>query len=774
METLDKIGYWTWCQDKYWQYQRRQEWAYEWRGATLVRYHELAMPDPDFTRGLLSWLKLPESVHGFEADGVKYAGCTMYNRPAAFEAEWKPVSAWYEQQEGQIDERTKLKIIRVFQALQRNPKDGEGDGPYIVENGCMYKVSHTYYWNVPKLPEAPQSESGVNYRIGSVARDDETGLWSCYLEKRERVMQEVPEYTSDNTDFAARTEQQFLGVKQGEVPSTGMEAGAKSGVTVRLRVKKNEDCTSDVTIEKVVDKPVEKATVTVERSLRSRTTVVENRNMAQPLDGKDLPAGTRIRNEKTESGLWNTQKTETVPEPPEGAIQESCEKTLFEHSHQKTEVLKDTPEAGDVLDVQVGDGKTTRQTVRRLEDNTFEKDEVVRQENPVENAVVETRKTLRGVRKVMVNRNMPAPASEANLSIGDLVRSEKTPGGRFNQTIETNEKTPIGVVETLVQENAHSRVEQTTENVVKKPSSDVQSVKGHRKSRRIRTTEEDTFDVTETDDKAKPTIDVCTGGTVARKENRTEYRNQETIGQREPGVNEEISAQVRTNEYGLKDGTEIIVTHEKQTKTAKSGSALYEEETTEAINDTETPDATREEGQIVTTSSHPNAHGSASTTKRVRKAKEKESEEVTWKTKDDYYEYTHTVKVYRNQKTVPKPPNGKYRCSVSLSINEFGRYDVIISTTSRTAIAGDVGDAGSSNSGTQTRWIHYQKKDGLLYKRPVYADFTVRVETGGNLHTTMLNGAESGMGFNSHDNGRFGIKYTNIRFGKEEKVEVVS
>jgi hypothetical protein len=90
------------------------------------------MPDPDFTKGLLEWLKLPESVHGFEAEGVKYAGCTMYNRQAEFEAEWKPVSAWYEQQEGQIDERTKLKIIRIFQALQRNPKDGKGDGPYVV------------------------------------------------------------------------------------------------------------------------------------------------------------------------------------------------------------------------------------------------------------------------------------------------------------------------------------------------------------------------------------------------------------------------------------------------------------------------------------------------------------------------------------------------------------------------------------------------------------------------------------------------------------------
>ena len=406
MDTAEKIRYWTWCQDKYWQYQMRKEWAYEWRGDTLVRYHELTMPDPVFMKGLLEWLKLPESVHGFEEEGVKYAGCTMYNRQTKFEAEWKPVSAWYEQQEGQIDERTKLKIIRIFQALQRNLKDGKGDGPYVVENGCMYKVSHTFYWNVPELPEAPQSESGVSYRFGSVARDDETGLWSCYLEKRERVMQEVPEYTSDNTGFAARTEQQFLGVKQDAVAGTGKQASASNGVTVRRRLKKNEDGTTDVTVETVVDKPVEKASVTVERSLRAKTVVTEDRNMPSPLNDANLPPGTRVTNEKTEGGQWNRKKTQTVPTPPEGAVRESCAKTLFEHVHLKTEARKSRPSLDHVVDVQIGDGETVEEEVRQLEDTSFEKTTVSKKELKVEEAVVEVRKTLRGVRKTTVHRSI--------------------------------------------------------------------------------------------------------------------------------------------------------------------------------------------------------------------------------------------------------------------------------------------------------------------------------------------------------------------------------
>lgn len=525
METADKIKYWNWCADKYWQYQKRQEWAYAWHGDTLVRFHELAMPDPDFTAGLIEWLKSTESVHGFEANGVKYAGCSVYNRPAKLGEAWKPVTAWYEQQEGQIDERTKLKVIRVYQALQRNPEGGS-EGPYVIEDGCMYKVSHEYYWKVAELPEVPKGESGVGYRLGNVAKDDETGLWSCWLEKRERVMQEVPEYTSDNTAFAARTEQQFLGVKQDAVAETGKQASANNGVVVRRRVKKNEDCTSDVVNETEIEKTVE-------------------------------------------------------------------------------------------------------------------------------SAVVEVRKTLKGVKRITANRSMEAPASVEELKIGDTVRNEKTQGGMYNQTIETLESEPVGETGKAVQKSALRTVTQTMENVAEKPDGSVKQETGKIIKKSVRLTDENTFDVEESED----------------------------------------------------------VAHAKS------------------------------------------------------------SEEKTWKTADDSYEYTHGVIVYRNQETVPTPPSGKYRCTMSLSINEYGLYDAIINWTTRTENRGGGGDEGSSNSGKETKTLHYQKKDGLMYKRTVTADFIVRVETGGNIHTSMLNGAESGFGFHSHDNGRFGIKYTNITVGKEEKVD---
>lgn len=828
MDAAEKIKYWTWCQDKYWQYQRRQEWAYEWRDDTLVRYHELTMPDPDFTKGLLEWLKLPESVHGFEANGEKYAGCTMYNRQAKFEAEWKPVSAWYEQQEGQIDERTKLKIIRIFQALQRNPKDGKGDGPYVVENGCMYKVSHTFYWNVPELPEAPQSESGVSYRVGSVARDDETGLWSCYLEKRERVMQEVPEYTSDNTGFAARTEQQFLGVKHDAVAETGKKASASNGVTVRRRLKKNEDCTTDVTVETVVDKPVEKASVTVERSLRAKTVVTEDRNMPSPLNDANLPPGTRVTNEKTESGQWNRKKTETVPVPPEGPVRESCVKTLFEHVHQKTEARKSRPSLDHVVDVQIGDGETVEEEIRQLEDTSFEKATVARKELKVEEAVVEVRKTLRGVRRTTVNRSMDAPAATVDMNVGDTVRNEKTPGGKINQTVETVEKTPVGRVAESVQESALKKVAQTTENVSEKPDVAAIREKGKVVRKEARCTEEGTWDVTEVQDTAKALEDTVESGSELVTEKRVEFQNQASVSAPKPSVNVEVSAQVRTNEYGLKDGTVITrrhkhksvtvnggsskrkveitveknasetpdascgvneevdvdvtlndsgsmnvrkrkVIHEEISATSKLDSELYTEERIEKENATaEEPGSTSSQGVIVETSNSPNERMSFRTVKRTRTAKGK-SKSVSWVTEDDNYKYTHELKVYRNQKEVPNPPTGRYRCNVSLSINEYGLYDVIISSETRIQKSSD-GDEGGLNAMTAKRWISYQKKDGKLYRRPVTAKCTIRTSANGTLNPSVFSGAESGHGFKSEFSRSKSVVFSDIKVGAEEEI----
>lgn len=816
--------YAEWCARQFWQYQRRGSWKYRWHGDTVVRYVETAPADPEFAEGLLEYLKSQESV----------AAATVYNRPARLGERWKAISAWYEQQEGQVDERTKLKLIRVYQALQRATEEGDGDGPYVVEDGCRYKVTFTYRWKVESLPDVPKGTSGVSWQLEQISRDDETGLWNCCLVKRERVQQDVAEYATDKTVFEKRSEEQHLGVKAGSVAETGKAAGVSDGRLVRRKVQKNEDCTSDVINETVEELEAEGASETVERTLRAEVTTTEDRNMKTKLGTEGLEPGTRVRNEKTPGGRWNRQKVVTTPKPPEKPVRETCQKTVFEHRHSKTEVREKRPEIGnkgEVNDVQDGDGKTVTESVRALDDGTFEKETEEREEKQAEEATVEVSKMLRGVRKTTVNRNMPSPASTEEMEIGSVVRNEKTEGGLWNQTLQVTEKTPVGKIQETCQKTALQHVHTRLDNVAEDPGeADAPEVSGgtiHRQE--VRRTDEGTFDVTEVTDKAIAATDVTQGGTTVRAEVRTEYRNAEGIEVPSPSQNVEVGAQVRTNEHGLKDGVVTVathqpataaarggaanrkveveaginqvteptgspgenvevdidvspnehgsmttrkrtVTHTPATKTARGGTALYDEVETSTINDTAEPSEAGGAGKTVTCRANPNEHGSATTTKIVRTAKARK-EGTSWTTEDDNFTYTHTVNVYRNWTGMPTVPGGKYSANMSLSINEFGLIDAVVTTVTRERKGGssDGGDS-QSTSGTETRYMYYQKKDGKMYKRRVTANFTARREAGGKLHTIMLNGAESGLGFQSHDNGAFGIKYTNIKVHDEEKV----
>ena len=752
--------YAEWCARQFWQYQRRGSWKYRWHGDTLIRYVEMAPADPDFTAGLLEYLKSPESV----------AAATAYNRPAKLGAEWKAVSAWYEQQEGQVDERTKLKLIRVYQALQKATEEGDGDGPYVVENGCHYKVSFTYHWKVERLPDVPQGTSGVSWQLEQISRDDETGLWSCCLVKRERVQQDVAEYTTDETAFETRTEEQHLGVKAGSVAAAGKAAGVKDGKMVRRKVQKNEDCTSDVVNETVEEKAVAGAAVTVERTLRATTVTTEDRSMEAKLPETNLKVGERVRNEKTPGGRWNRQRSVTEATPPEGPIRKTCRKTAFEHQDAQTEVSKERP-AVEHAPAAAG-GKVTTETVRALDDGTFEHEREERQEQAAEGAVEETRKTLRGIKKITVNRNMEKKATTAGMQIGGTVRNEMTEGGRWNQTIEETETVPTGKIQEGCRRTALNHVHQRIENVAADPGTpDAPAAAGgviHRKD--VRRTEEGTFDVTDETDEAIAAQNTVEGGAEKRSVKRTEYRNQQSITPGTPGVNREVNASVRTNEYGLLDGTVEEVEHKKASKTARGGTALYDEEETSSINDEGEPNASPGTGQTVTCRVSPNEHGSATTSKIVRTAKSKH-ESQTWTTADDNYKYTHTVDVYRNWQSVPTVPGEKYQANLSISINEFGLIDAVVTTVSRTKKSGSGEGDSESVSGKEKRYMYYQNKDGKMKRRQVTADFTARREVAGKLHTIMLNGAESGLGFHSHDNGSFGIKYTNITVGGEEDVK---
>lgn len=704
-----------WCKSHYWQLQERRGWRYAFHESVMVRYYEEANLDPTLLEPLVEFL----------TGDAWHDSFTVHNKPMDMSG-WKTRDVWYETRDGDVKADNKLKRTRIYHAVYKESVDGAGDGPYVVENGCKWKVSHVFHWKVAALPEVPQGESGVQWRLQGVARDDETGLWSCVLEKRETVRQDVPEYGTAATVFEERSEEQHLGVKQGEVASAGKPASAGGGVMVRRQVRKNEDCTSDVVNDTIEELPVSGAVSETTRLMRGTRTVTVNRNQATKAE---LGSALSVRNEMTDGGLWN--QTITTFARILGWFRKTCRKTIFLHEHAETVVTDQDP--GFTHVVSAGGGVISEKTVTRNDENGFDVETRTREEQNVPGAVVETRKFIDGVQVTTVNRGQPAAASASGLDIGESVRNERTEGGLVDQTIVQTSVEPVGKTGEGCEQNALVHTHSRTEGMGKQAQeAEVEAVAGQIKARRVRKTERGAWEVTDETRTGKPAEAEAEGGTVGRRLTVQSLRNQPAIEPPPPGVNEEVDVTVQRNEFGLVDGTIRRTVHEKQEERATSGTMLADEERTSKVNTQDAADFVPQRGVIYDASAQPNGMGAKNVTvvKRTAKPAIEEKEWTdTQRTASRTVVYRNRVVVFRNQEQVPDF-TGWETCSPSISINEFGLLDGVLHlrklvSDESTSADGRGGEGGDAKNNTRTVRKYYQKKDGKTYYRDYTATYSM-------------------------------------------------
>ena len=416
------VGGWTW------QIAEGHNYRYRHATRTLTRFYEAASMQPDEVKLVVEYLRDQEIAAG--------EGISILNRSIDFGEGWKAKDAWYQTAPGEKFANTDSTKVRVYQILFQAPEDADADGPYAVENGCAYKSTNEFHWDVEELPTLPESSSGVEYSMRGVTRDRETGLFSCVVEKRERVQQDVAEYLSAQTVFEKRSVEQHLGVKADKVATAGKAASAGNGTLVTRRITKNADCTSDVTNETTEETAVEGAATTTHVSLNGTTTRTVNRNMKEKAATDNLGVGESVENAKTDGGLWN-QTIVKVDRDKSLDVLDTCQKTAFEHSHGKVTVQGTKPDFEDVADA--AGGKVQKKTVRLTEDGSYRVEDETTEETAVEGAIIETRKTVSGVTKTTLNRNQATAEPTSGLAVGESVRVEKTPGGLFNNTKTTTE-----------------------------------------------------------------------------------------------------------------------------------------------------------------------------------------------------------------------------------------------------------------------------------------------------------------------------------------------
>ena len=743
-----------WCRSHYWQLQEKRGWRYKFHESVMVRYYEEANLDPTLLEPLLEFLK----------NGEWQTVCTVHNKP--FDAEgWVTKEAWYQTGDGDTKDTTKLKVTRIYHAMTRPEADGKGDGPYEIEKGCAYRVSFEFFWNQTKLPVVPDSESGVSYRLSGVTRNDETGLFNCVLERRERVQQDIPEYVREVDAFKTQSREEHKGVK-GETTNGGKPASVEKGVIVTRDVSKNEDCTHDTSNTTIESKEVGEAITETIVGLHGGSTVTVNRNMRDKANEEGLQPGESVRNELNEDLTWN----QTIRSWKRDFLQwlrGVCRKTIYRHTHAVTTAMGTDPGFDHVSIPTKDPGKVHEIDVQRTETG-FDVTDTVNEDLPVTDATVEKRVFLDGVTKTTINRNQSAPAKDFHIGIGGSVRNEKTESGLYDQTIveasaenvgktgEHCEQTHLihthGQTEVLGSKNIPESVEATAEA-------------GQTASIRMERTERGGYRVTNETRTGKEARIELSGGTAGRPVNTTVMRNVDMVTGGTPGVNEEIDVSAQPNEFGLQDGTVRKTVYNPETVTAEGGTQLYTERTVTTANDTDVnPVQKSTKGVIVSTSASPTGRNSANVTKTVRTAHGRmmpgDFDQLEW---DDVHlsatrkvVYHNRLVVFRNQAKAPKiEEDDSGSCSASVSINEFGLLD---GTYHYKALVSDEPVGGGSGSGS----MEYTADMSVTKGKHTYSGkVVVYTNTSGSLKSGFLKGAVNypELGLYASDNGRHGVKY---------------
>ena len=698
-ENKAKCVEWTKAHAKHWQTYKRAQWKYKWHGKTLVRF--------------LDNVSMRALQDGLILEFLSSSDCmdtlSLYSQEVS--REWTPTSAWYEimATRGPVNG---ILQVRLYHALRTDVEDG-GDGPYVVENGCMWNVSWQFFWHQTSVPPLPASSSGVNYRIANLNRDDEDGTYSYVLERRERVQQDIPEYVSEVDAFKKQSREEHKGVK-GDAKKGGKPASVKKGVIVTREVSKNEDCTHDTSNTKTVSNEVKNSITETTVGLRGGSTVTVNRNMRSKANEKGLQPGESVRNELNEDLTWN-QTIRSWSKDFNNWLRGVCRRTIFRHTDAETKATGTDPGFEHVESPTENPGTIHEIDVQRTEQG-WDVTKTTHVDSPVNESVVEKRFLLDGVVKTTVNRNQLSPAKTSDVGIGGSVRNEKTESGLYDQTIVNSSTEDVGKIgehcddNALVHAHGDTSVYASGSRMIP-DSFEVEAGPGEVASIRMERTQSGGFRIMRERRMSKESHAVANGGSVGTLVTVESIRNEDEITAEPAGINQEIDVSASRNEFDKLDGSIRRTFHNRQYAKSSTGSFFVNEDVeVSTYNEDVNPSESFKEGQVFDVSASPTGLGSANITKRRRVAISREWDvEVSLEMSYSFTQYFRNVKQSRykslvvelqkkinekvkNWRDEGRPPS-RFYVSPRIEANEYGLFDgsVSIEATWSTGSAGQTG-----------------------------------------------------------------------------------
>jgi len=316
-----------WYAQAKWEVFKREDVANVYGEDTLIRFVELT--DSSHLESAVAYINSQATFTDPVVRGKPVTGT------------WVTKSVWYE--EGRP--YGKAGTLRLYHAMCPQGSD-TGDGLYVTEDGCSYKVTYTFFWRQASLmkPVTPGT-SGIEYSIRGQSKDPVTGFWNFVLEKREQFTTWTGIVTAADDEFKTVTEQTFIGVreknalvfKEGATAGTLWTVGNPTPGTVieNVSVSKNDNCTTNVTQRKTVAKT---GVVTGGRSSKdtfATVTTVEDVSATalgeapEPVDGVTV----EHKDELDQDGLYRrTKATETERE-----VDGAASMTAIDKAEQVTE-----------------------------------------------------------------------------------------------------------------------------------------------------------------------------------------------------------------------------------------------------------------------------------------------------------------------------------------------------------------------------------------------------------------------------------------------------
>ncbi len=384
----------AWCLNQKWKAARWETLKYTFGEGALVRYvDEPALADME---GLVEFLLDAESCANLKVNEKRVHGTYV------------PAAAWWETVTVRGAERVRLYHECV-------PADAAGSGTaYVTENGCTYTVTMTPYFRQAAVAAPTAGTSGVSYRIVGERADPRTGLWMFTLEKREQKTTTTGVVTVRDDAFATVTEQTFYGVRTGNTDHTGAAvsglwtAGVSPAGTLveNVQVRKNENCTTDVTQRKTAAKAREATVERVQTKFEKGVTITL-RNQSAAVNAFVAVAGgviTRQSSKDNGDGTFDNTQTVTTAVAVGNAVIERYQ-TKFEAG---VTITNRNQAAAVNAFVDVAGGVITRRSSKENDDGTFDNTETVTTAVAGSNATVERYRTLYEEGVTVTNRNQSA------------------------------------------------------------------------------------------------------------------------------------------------------------------------------------------------------------------------------------------------------------------------------------------------------------------------------------------------------------------------------